>query len=102
MSLIALALVLLLVGAAALLFGLTMSIVYNLVAGLVVGALARLVLPGEEKIGLLGTALVGMAGGAGGHLVGRALHAGQLVQLGLSVALAAVLLSVLGFRATHR
>jgi uncharacterized membrane protein YeaQ/YmgE (transglycosylase-associated protein family) len=92
-------LLLLVLGAVALLFGLTFSLVYNLVIGLVVGALARLVLPGEEKIGLLGTALIGMAGGAGGHLLGRALHLGELLSFGISVALAAGLLTVLGFRA---
>ena len=85
-------LVLLVIGAE--LFGLSLSILYHLAVGLVVGAVARLVLPGEEKIGLLGTALIGMAGGAGGHLVGRALHLGELLQLGVSIALAATLLTI--------
>lgn len=102
MSVVALVLLLMLVGLASLLFGLTMSIVYNLLVGLAVGALARLVLPGEEKIGLLGTALIGMAAGAGGHMLGRALHVGQLIELVISVALAAGLLTALGFRAGSR
>lgn len=81
------------------LFGFTLSLAYHLAAGLVVGALARLVLPGEEKIGLLGTSLIGMAGSMGGALIGQLLHVGSLLQLGLGVGVAALLLTALGFRA---
>ena len=94
-SLIALVL---LVGLAAALFGLTVSLLWHLAAGLAVGAVARLVLPGEERIGLLGTALIGMGGSMLGHLVGNALHLGGLLQMALGVAAAAVLLTALGFR----
>ena len=81
------------------LFGLGFSIAWYLVAGLIVGGLARLVLPGREKIGWLGTSLIGMAGSMGGGMIGNALHVGAGVQLLLAVAVSAVLLSVLGFRA---
>jgi uncharacterized membrane protein YeaQ/YmgE (transglycosylase-associated protein family) len=91
-------LVLCLVGATAALFGLSVAIVYNLVAGVVVGALARLVLPGEEKMNLLSTLLVGMAGGAGAHLLGRAIHFGPIIQLAVAVGLAAGLITALGLR----
>ena len=80
------------------LFGLTLSLLKYLVGGLIIGALARLVLPGREKIGLLGTALVGIAGGMAGGVAGAALHVGGLLEMVLSVAAAAVLLAVLGFR----
>ena len=81
------------------LFGATISLAYYLVVGLLVGALARLVLPGREDIGLLGTSLVGVGGSMIGGLVGRALHVGTVLELVLSVAAAAVLLTVFGFRA---
>jgi uncharacterized membrane protein YeaQ/YmgE (transglycosylase-associated protein family) len=81
------------------LFGASISLLYYMVSGLIVGALGRLVLPGREKIGLLGTSLIGIAGSTIGGYVGRALHVGSFAELALSVASAAVLLSVLGFRA---
>jgi len=79
-------------------FGLSITVVYHLVAGLVIGAMARFVLPGRENIGLLGTALVGIAGGALGGFIGKTLGAGGILELVLSVAVAAGLLSALGFR----
>ena len=79
-------------------FGLSITVVYHLVAGLVIGAMARFVLPGRENIGLVGTALVGVAGGALGGFIGKTLHVGGLLELFLSVAVAAGLLSALGFR----
>ena len=101
MTAIAAVSVVLLMIAAVGLFGVSISLVYSLISGLVVGALARLVLPGEEKIGWLGTALIGMAGGVGGNVIGNALHLGQVLQLGVSVALAAGLLTALGYRANR-
>lgn len=98
MTVFAAILLIALLGVAVGLFGLSVSILYNLAVGLVVGALARLVLPGEEKIGLLGTALIGMGGSMGGHVIGRALELGPMFQLGIGVAVAAGLLTVLGFR----
>ncbi len=95
---LALVALLVLIGLAAVLFGLTLSLLWHLAAGLVVGALARLVLPGEERIGLLGTALIGMGGSMIGHLFGNALHLGGALQLALGVAAAAVLLMAFGFR----
>ena len=93
--------VLIIVGALSLgafVFGLSMAVVYHLVAGLVIGALARFFLPGRENIGIVGTALVGVAGGALGGFAGKTLGVGGLLELGLSVAVAAGLLSALGFR----
>lgn len=84
------------------LFGVTLSLFSHLVSGLIVGALARLVLPGRETVGLLGTSLVGLAGGAIGGFAGRALRVGQLMELVLSVAAAAVLLTALGLRERAR
>jgi uncharacterized membrane protein YeaQ/YmgE (transglycosylase-associated protein family) len=83
-------------------FGVTLSLFSYLVSGLIVGGLARLVLPGRESVGLLGTSLVGLAGGAIGGFAGRALHVGQLMELVLSVAAAAVLLTALGLRERAR
>ncbi|MBK8014965.1 MAG: GlsB/YeaQ/YmgE family stress response membrane protein [Deltaproteobacteria bacterium] len=83
-------------------FGASISIAYSLLSGLAVGALARLILPGRERIGIFGTALVGLAGGMLGGIVGRAIHAGQVLELVLSVVAAAILLTVLGFREQAR
>ena len=80
------------------LLGATVSILYYLLIGLVIGALGRLVLPGREKIGLLGTALIGLGGGAIGGAVGNVLSVGGFLELAFSVAAAALLLGVLGFR----
>ena len=79
-------------------FGLTVSLAYYALSGLVVGALARLVLPGREKIGIVGTILIGLGGGAIGGVVGRMLGVGNVIELVLSVAAAAILLTVMGFR----
>ena len=79
-------------------FGLSISIFYYLAVGLVVGALARVVLPGRENIGWFGTAIVGIAGGSIGGILGNALNVGSILELVLSVAAAAGLLTVLGFR----
>ncbi len=80
-------------------FGLTISLVYYALSGLAIGAIARLVLPGREKIGIVGTVLIGLAGGALGGVAGRMLGAGNLLELVLSVVAAAILLTVMGFRA---
>lgn len=98
MAIFAALLLLALIALATALFGLSVSILYHLAIGLVVGALARLALPGEEKIGLLGTALIGMAGSMGGFVIGGLLHLGQWLQFGISIAVAAALLTMLGFR----
>ena len=84
------------------LFGFTISLAYYLISGLVVGVLARLVLPGRENIGLLGTSLVGIGGSMLGGIAGRMLHAGTILQLVLSVAAAAILLTVFGYRAKNQ
>jgi uncharacterized membrane protein YeaQ/YmgE (transglycosylase-associated protein family) len=83
-------------------FSLSFSIFYNLALGLVVGALARLVLPGQENIGWFGTSLIGIAGSAIGGVLGNALGVGGVLELVLSVAGAAGLLSVFGFREKSR
>jgi len=98
MEILALLLIIAAVSLGTMIFGLSISILYNLAIGLVIGGLARFVLPGREKIGLLGTALIGTAGGAIGGLLGKTLHVGQFLELGLSVAVAAALLTALGFR----
>ena len=98
MEILALLLIIAAVSLGMMIFGLSISILYNLAIGLVIGGLARFVLPGREKIGLLGTALIGTAGGAIGGLLGKTLHVGQFLELGLSVGVAAALLTALGFR----
>ena len=98
MEILALLMIIAAVSIGMMVFGLSISIFYNLLIGLVIGGLARLVLPGQEKIGLLGTALIGTAGGAVGGLLGKTLHLGQFLELGLSVGVAAALLTGLGFR----
>jgi uncharacterized membrane protein YeaQ/YmgE (transglycosylase-associated protein family) len=78
--------------------GVAVSILYYLLVGLVVGGLGRLVLPGREKIGLLGTILIGLGGGAIGGVLGNALGVGSVLELVFSVAAAALLLTLFGFR----
>lgn len=99
MQMLAILLLVAVVAVAYVTFGLTISLVYYALSGLMIGAVARLVLPGREKIGIVGTVLIGIAGGALGGVAGRMLGAGQLIELVLSVAAAAILLTVMGFRA---
>lgn len=98
MPIVALLLLIAMILVGVMVLNITVFMVWYLLAGLVVGAVARLVLPGKERIGLLGTILVGLAGGALGGVVGRALGAGRLLEFVLSVAAAALLLTVLGYR----
>src|SRR4051812_24578401 len=87
-----LAVALFVVGAAVV--GLVFKLFWWLLAGLVIGALARLILPGEQPIGLLATGLFGIAGSLlGGLLADRVLHVGSLVQLLVSIGVAAVLVA---------
>ena len=102
MEILALLMIIAAVSIGMMIFGLSVSILYNLALGLLIGGLARFVLPGREKIGLLGTALIGTAGGAIGGLLGKTLHVGQFLELGLSVAVAAGLLTAFGFRENAR
>jgi uncharacterized membrane protein YeaQ/YmgE (transglycosylase-associated protein family) len=77
------------------LVGLAFHLFWWLLVGLVVGALARLVLPGEQPIGLGLTALFGAVGSLLGGIVAHGiLHGGALAQLLLSVAIAAVLVTL--------
>jgi uncharacterized membrane protein YeaQ/YmgE (transglycosylase-associated protein family) len=67
----------------------------------VIGALARLILPGVQPLGLLETALFGIAGSLlGGIVAKRLLHVGSLLQLLVSIGVAALL--VAAFTGTTR
>ena len=74
--------------------GLTLKLLWFALIGVVIGALARLVLPGRQELGILGTALAGMGGGLLGAIVANALDFGTIVQYGLAIAAAAVLVLV--------
>jgi uncharacterized membrane protein YeaQ/YmgE (transglycosylase-associated protein family) len=64
------------------------------VGGLIIGALGRLVSPGHARMGIGATILVGLAGSFLGGIIGAAIGVGALVQFLLSVAGAAVIVSV--------
>ena len=65
-----------------------------LVFGLVVGAVARLLVPGRQRMGLLLTLLLGVAGSVVGGLVANALGTGDLMELNVIGAIAAIVAAV--------
>jgi uncharacterized membrane protein YeaQ/YmgE (transglycosylase-associated protein family) len=86
--------VLIIVGAAV--FSLALKLLWWVLIGLVIGALARLVVPGVQRIGLLATSLFGIGGALLGGVIARAIGVGSLVQFLIAIAVAAVLIMVLG------
>jgi uncharacterized membrane protein YeaQ/YmgE (transglycosylase-associated protein family) len=78
--------------------GLAMKVVWWLVLGLVIGALARLVLPGRQPIGVLATAAGGIVGSLSGGLIADAIGVGAILQFGLAVLVAALVVAVLSAR----
>jgi len=76
--------------------GFALKLVGWLLVGLLIGGLARLVLPGQQSLTLLQTALFGMGGALAGGLLASMLHLGGILQLVLSVASAAGLVTMLG------
>jgi uncharacterized membrane protein YeaQ/YmgE (transglycosylase-associated protein family) len=72
--------------------GLGMLILYFILSGLIVGALARWLLPGPDPMSWPATIGYGLAGSFLGGIVGRLVGAPALIDLGLAVAGAALLI----------
>lgn len=67
-----------------------------LVVGIVVGVLARLVVPGRQAIGAVLTVLLGIVGAVVGGLIAAAAGLGSVLQFLVSVAVAALLVYLIG------
>lgn len=65
-----------------------------LVFGLIVGLLARLILPGRQNIGLLWTLALGVVGSVIGGTIANAIGSGDILELNVIGALAAIAASV--------
>ncbi len=79
-----------------LVIGLALKLLWWAIIGLVIGALARLILPGRQNLSILATAAVGVAASILGGIVAHALSLGSILQFVVAVALAVVLVLVLG------
>lgn len=69
-----------------------------IITGLVVGALARLAVPGPNPLSIVMTIVVGVAGALLGGLIAAALGLGWLLTILLEIALAALLVWLVGNR----
>jgi len=96
MVLIALLVVVLLVIIGVAVLGLVLKLLWLALVGLVIGALARLVLPGQQQLGVLATALYGIGGSLVGGLIADALNFGAILGFVTAVAVAALLIAVIG------
>ncbi len=65
-----------------------------IVFGLFVGLVARLLLPGRQRIGLLWTLVLGLIGSVVGGTIASYLGTGQIFELNLIGAIAAIVSSV--------
>ena len=65
-----------------------------IVFGLFVGVLARLLLPGRQRIGLLWTLILGLVGSVVGGTIASYLGTGQIFELNLIGAIAAIVSSL--------
>jgi uncharacterized membrane protein YeaQ/YmgE (transglycosylase-associated protein family) len=65
-----------------------------IVFGLFVGVVARLLLPGRQRIGLLWTLILGLIGSVAGGTIASYLGTGQIFELNLIGAIAAILSSL--------
>jgi len=65
-----------------------------LVFGLFVGIVARLLLPGRQRIGLLWTLLLGVLGSVIGGTIANAINTGDIWELNVIGAVAAIISSV--------
>jgi len=72
--------------------GLGILVLYFVLSGLIVGALARWLLPGPDPMSWPATIGYGLAGSFLGGIVGRLVGAPALIDLGLAVAGAALLI----------
>lgn len=79
-------------------FGLAVSIVWSLLVGLVIGGVASVFVKTKSAPSKPAMALYGVAGSLAGKTIGGLFGLGTLVTLGLSVAAAALLISVLSAR----
>jgi len=66
-----------------------------IVFGLVVGALARLILPGDQHLGILATLLIGLVGSVIGGTIASALGTGDIYELNVLGAVAAIISAAL-------
>jgi uncharacterized membrane protein YeaQ/YmgE (transglycosylase-associated protein family) len=92
-------LALLLMGA---LIGLAVKLLWWGLIGLVIGALARLVLPGDQPFGIVATMLYGIAGSLLGGILANAFDLNSLIQFLVAIAVAALLIVLLGPRFSRR
>ena len=76
--------------------GLVFKLLWWALVGLLIGALARLVIPGQQQIGVLATALYGIGGSLLGGILADALDLGAILGFAMSVAVAVVLILVVG------
>jgi len=72
------------------------GIITALIVGAVIGALARLVVPGRQSISIIVTILLGIVGAFVGGFIGAAITNSQIVIFLLQVAVAAVLVALVG------
>ena len=72
------------------------GIISALIVGAIIGALARLVVPGKQSIGILVTILLGIVGAFIGGFIATTFTTSQLIIFILQVAVAAVLVAVVG------
>jgi len=98
-ALLVVILALLLMGA---LIGLAVKLLWWGLIGLVIGALARLVLPGDQPFGIIATMLYGIAGSLLGGILADAFGLGTILQFLLAIAVAALLIVLLGPRFSRR
>jgi uncharacterized membrane protein YeaQ/YmgE (transglycosylase-associated protein family) len=76
--------------------GFALKLLWWALIGLLIGAFARLLIPGRQAMGWLATALVGIGGALLGGIIADALDVGGLVQFLIAIAVAMVLVMVVG------
>jgi uncharacterized membrane protein YeaQ/YmgE (transglycosylase-associated protein family) len=69
-------------------------LIYYAIVGLVIGGLARLLVSSSEGLGAAGTILAGLTGSILGGLIARAFELGTIVELLVSIVVAAVVVAI--------
>ena len=76
--------------------GVALKLLWWALVGLIIGALARLVIPGAQAIGWLGTIGAGILGALVGGVIADALDGSWVLELLLSVGIAALTIVAFG------